>query len=557
MQRRALSSKRPDTPTEGRSAREVEQRDLSPRQHQILEMLRAGKVNKEIARELGIGLGTVKQHVVALFKKLDVSNRAMAVSRGIHGPQASRSDAMPAHVIEGLLEYRPCVVFSAAIDESAPQDAGKRMQQVLAGYASRHDALFLARKGHAGDLIIGIERASEQDLFLALRAARTVHAELAESRMLAGGLRGGLTAGLAVASMHRTGGWSGEAVASIAITQGRDLAGRAAPGELLIASAARELISVQNPNAPGAAPEALHFENLHNMPWQLGPSESDLLGRQAELQVIDAMLEGLRSARGGLLQLSGETGMGKSRLCRHVAARVTAAGGKAYHFACRPDGDLAIPFVTLGGLPVSTRELVECLAAAPAAAAEAVIVDDCHFLPAKDLAMLSQLAVAAAGKLVLMAARRFADSGVRPANALRLSRLDADAIQRLATAALGASRTPAKIASVVRRAAGVPLFAIELARQRKPDMLPLTLRALIGARLDGMKLDRAMLRRIARSRAAWNLEGLVREMNEPQDSVQAAAAYALAAGVLNRDDLGKLRFSHPLVRQAIDLGCVE
>ena len=447
MQRRALSSKRPVTPPEGPSAGEGEQRDLSPRQHQILELLRAGKVNKEIARELGIGLGTVKQHVVALFKKLDVSNRAMAVSRGTQGLQASRSEAMPAHVIEGLLEYRPCVVFSAAIDESVPQDAGKRMQQVLANYASRHDALFLARKSHAGDLIIGIQRASEQDLFLALRAARTVHAELAGSTTFAGSLKGGLTAGLAVASMHRTGGWSGEAIASIAITQGRDLAARAAPGQLLIASAARELLSVQTPNTPGAAPEFLHFGNLQRMPWQPGTSESALLGRSAELQHIDAMLDDARSARGGLLQLSGETGMGKSRLCRHVAARVTEAGGKVYHFVCRPDGDLAIPFVTIGGVPVSTPELVGCLSSVPARPPEAIIVDDCHFLPPKDLAVLSQLGAAAPGKLVLLAARRFVDTGVRPANALRLSRLDADAIKRLATDTLGASQTPAKIAS--------------------------------------------------------------------------------------------------------------
>lgn len=534
-----------------------EQRGLSPRQHQILEMLREGKVNKEIARELGIGLGTVKQHVVALFKKLDVSNRAMAVSRSTPKLQTPRSEVMPAHAIEGLLEYRPCVVFSAALEESAPQDVGKRMQQVLAGCASRHGALFLARKGHAGDLIIGIERATEQDLFLALRAARTVHAELADSGVLENGLRGGLTAGLAVASMHRMGGWSGEAVASIAITQGRDLAGRAAPGELLIAPAARELICVQNPNAQGAAPAALRFSDLRHMPWHAGLDKPVLLERQSELKVIEAMLQDLRSARGGLLQLSGETGMGKSRLCRHIAAQVAVTGGAAHHFVCRPDGDLAIPFLTLGGAPVETRELVACLTRVPGPGAEAVIVDDCHFLPPKDLAQLTQLAVAADRKLVVLAARRFAESGVRPANALRLSRFDPDAIETLAIATLGAARTPAKVASIVRRAAGVPLFAIELARQRKPDMLPLSLRALIAARLDGMKLDRLMLRKIACSRAAWNLEGLVREMNEPHDTVQAAAAYALAAGVLNRDDLGKFRFSHPLVRQAIDLACVE
>jgi len=54
--------------------------DLTPRQLQILKLLQEGKPNKELCEELGIGLGTVKQHLVALFKKLNVKNRAMAVS---------------------------------------------------------------------------------------------------------------------------------------------------------------------------------------------------------------------------------------------------------------------------------------------------------------------------------------------------------------------------------------------------------------------------------------------------------------------------------------------
>ncbi|CAG0983112.1 partial Putative HTH-type transcriptional regulator YhjB, partial [Rhodocyclaceae bacterium] len=67
-----------DDPLLPGQAATVPERDapvLTGRQRQILELLRAGKVNKEIANELGIGLGTVKQHVVAIFKKLKVRNR--------------------------------------------------------------------------------------------------------------------------------------------------------------------------------------------------------------------------------------------------------------------------------------------------------------------------------------------------------------------------------------------------------------------------------------------------------------------------------------------------
>ena len=51
---------------------------LSVRQQQILELLAQGKSNKEIASELDIEYGTVKQHLFVLFRKLNVSSRAKA-----------------------------------------------------------------------------------------------------------------------------------------------------------------------------------------------------------------------------------------------------------------------------------------------------------------------------------------------------------------------------------------------------------------------------------------------------------------------------------------------
>lgn len=55
---------------------------LSPRQSRVLEMLVHGKSNKEIARELNLGAGTVKVHMAALFSKLGVPNRAAAAVAG-------------------------------------------------------------------------------------------------------------------------------------------------------------------------------------------------------------------------------------------------------------------------------------------------------------------------------------------------------------------------------------------------------------------------------------------------------------------------------------------
>ena len=59
---------------------EPEARDLPARQAAVLGLLVKGLSNKAIARELGIAEGTVKVHVAALYRALQVRNRASAVA---------------------------------------------------------------------------------------------------------------------------------------------------------------------------------------------------------------------------------------------------------------------------------------------------------------------------------------------------------------------------------------------------------------------------------------------------------------------------------------------
>lgn len=64
--------------------KEVEQgfaKDGLPQRHiDVLVRLGQGKTNKEIARDLGISPFTVRAHMSALFKNLDVSTRSAAVA---------------------------------------------------------------------------------------------------------------------------------------------------------------------------------------------------------------------------------------------------------------------------------------------------------------------------------------------------------------------------------------------------------------------------------------------------------------------------------------------
>lgn len=53
---------------------------LTPKERQIALLLRQGVSNKELARELDVGLPTVKTHLINLFRKTGVNNRTELVS---------------------------------------------------------------------------------------------------------------------------------------------------------------------------------------------------------------------------------------------------------------------------------------------------------------------------------------------------------------------------------------------------------------------------------------------------------------------------------------------
>jgi two-component system, NarL family, nitrate/nitrite response regulator NarL len=74
--------------------------ELTPRELEILCHLAEGQSNKVIARNLGISDGTVKLHVKAILRKLDVHSRVEAAviaveenicGKGDHGERCGRS----------------------------------------------------------------------------------------------------------------------------------------------------------------------------------------------------------------------------------------------------------------------------------------------------------------------------------------------------------------------------------------------------------------------------------------------------------------------------------
>ena len=64
-------------------------RDLSFRERQIAQLVCQGKQNKEIAFELHLTEGTIKEYLNRIFRKLDIKNRTGLAVWAIHNLQVA------------------------------------------------------------------------------------------------------------------------------------------------------------------------------------------------------------------------------------------------------------------------------------------------------------------------------------------------------------------------------------------------------------------------------------------------------------------------------------
>jgi two-component system nitrate/nitrite response regulator NarL len=88
--------------------------DLSPRETTILDLVKGGDSNKHIARKLGIAEATVKCHVKAILRKINVRNRfdaamwALRVDEMERQSKIVRSDAVTRPCLDPRFDLRAC-----------------------------------------------------------------------------------------------------------------------------------------------------------------------------------------------------------------------------------------------------------------------------------------------------------------------------------------------------------------------------------------------------------------------------------------------------------------
>lgn len=320
---------------------------LTPRQREIVSLIEQGRSNKEIAALLDIGVGTVKQHVAALFRRLNVTSRAQAVAslRGLSAAEPMEPSAplqpMPHQPKVGSQETSAlgaeCRVLSVAAvvlepAETMAQSLGTRLLlerlEKLANLgrqaAETLGGQCFERAGQGIELRFGLNRARGDDAARAVRAARFVLENMALSEEPGPKPRGGVATGVGVV-MAQT-GFPARPLASSELAHAWRLAHSAPSGRLLACEATQRLTAhiLNFETATGAAGlgrVALVRGDAQMQPLaHLAPPRRELLDRLQDL-----------SSRSSCLTVEAAHGLGRTTLATALGQRVESAGGMSLY----------------------------------------------------------------------------------------------------------------------------------------------------------------------------------------------------------------------------------
>jgi DNA-binding SARP family transcriptional activator len=507
---------------------------------------------------------------------LDAARFAAAVE-GIHRRLARPPDALPLPPPDA---FDPSDLASLRRELDAALDAWRGTP--YADLRDDADAVRAERARLAGLRLVAIE--DRAVLRLALGEHAAVAAEL-EPLVREDPLHEGLRAlrALALAGCGR----QGEALAELREAR------RALAGELGIDPGPR-LRAVETAvlrQSAGPA-EATGGRSPAPAPAQpaAAPGDWPLVGRAAELAVLDGVLDTAAAGAPGVAVLVGEAGVGKSRLLRELAARASARGfAVARGHGSRDDGapplwpwatllrDLGATLPTVAGGETARFEVWEAVAAQLAEAAAArpllAVLDDLHWADPSTLRLLTHLVDTVsepghAGRVALVVARRSHPDPAGPLAELgeALARRGAARVdlaglaegEVLALARAVADRAPdaAEARALRDRTGGNPFFVTEVvrlgARLGADVAVPAAVADVVTSRVERLPEGaRGLLRAAAVVGRHVDLRLLAAVAGTGEDAVLDGLEPALAEGMLAEAGPDAFRFSHDLVHEAV------
>ena len=344
--------------------------------------------------------------------------------------------------------------------------------------------------------------------------------------------------------------------------------------------------------------------------WRVHDPEAGLFGREPQLARLQDAVERAAGGQPAFLLVTGEAGIGKTRLLRAVAARAAGAGlrtlwgtaiesgrgvpylpllaplrvlaDEAAHSRDRraPAADEALAVIrralrvdaagpTSEGAVLEAARLVEAVFDVLARRPTLLVVDDVHWADDSTLTVLDYLAHRAVDvPLVVVAAARDEEPATlarlpiadgRRFARLAIGRLSAGDVRRQAAAILGSAVPVARAGALHRRTAGNPFFVEQLLAQDRLDDGPATgspptasLHALVLRRIVGLSDDaRRAVEALAVIGHATGIGHVARIAGLEDERARRGLDAATAAGMTVTDNVG-VAFRHPLFAEVIE-----
>ena len=298
-----------------------------------------------------------------------------------------------------------------------------------------------------------------------------------------------------------------------------------------------------------------------------------LVGRARELRDAAALLAGVATGRGGLLVVTGEAGIGKTRLAREIAGSALAAGiavvwGRCVESEGAPAywpwrqvvrGLGADPEAVFGGAVESPEERFRLVDEVRRLLAErgplVVVLDDVHVADEASLSLLRHVADGLLDQPLLVVATA-RDAGPALVELLRAPGADRWELRRLDLGEVEAQLASAEHAAEVHRATGGnPMFVREVARAITvgtwdPQRPPRTVLDAVASRLQRLSLPcRRFLQTAAVVGRDFRLDVVATALGTDEADQLPALDEAVLHGLVEAGP----RFVHALTRDAVEL----
>ncbi|HWP08632.1 MAG TPA: AAA family ATPase [Polyangiaceae bacterium] len=306
-----------------------------------------------------------------------------------------------------------------------------------------------------------------------------------------------------------------------------------------------------------------------------------LFGRRSELAALVSAFERAEQGHGSLAVLSGEAGIGKSRLMRELAAHANERGsavawGRAWEAGGAPTfwpwtqvfrALECDPFESFGGAPDASQrfalfdQAAQVLARAAREKPHLVLLDDLHAADVPSLLLLLFVAREISGmRVLLVGATRETHAYAEPEVAGLLAKVRREALvvplPRLTgeeVVAWATARSAANAERIFSMSEGNPLFVEELLRVGlSPGALPSGLSAVLDEHLSRLSpRARSTLDAAAVLGREFSVEALAASFGLSPDEVAEDANEATTAGILTASEHGTRVFSHALLRDRL------